>query len=124
MTKYLKHCVAGLLLQKELDYLYGAVSDPPFVAAVGGAKVSTKFGIIRSLLEKVNKIVSGGRMVLAFLLARGLTKGSSLVEEDQVRMAKQLDKLSAAKGVELKLPTEGGFVMDIGPNSINKIYEQ
>ena len=113
-----------MFLQRELDYLYGAVSDPPFVAAIGGAKVSTKFGAIRSLLEKVNKIVSGGGMVLPFLLARGLTKGSSLVEEDQVRMAKQLDKLSAAKGVEHKLPTEGGFVMGIGPISINKIYEQ
>ena len=98
-----------MFLQRELDYLYGAVSDPPFVAAVGGAKVSTKFGAIRSLLEKVNKIVSGGGMVLPFLLARGLTKRSSLVEEDQMRMAKQLDKLSAAKGVSLSCLLKAGL---------------
>ena len=69
VTKYLSPSVAGYLLQKELDYLDGAVSDPkrPFAAIVGGSKVSSKIGVIESLMEKVDKIVIGGGMVFTFL---------------------------------------------------------
>merc|ERR1719502_1924042 len=85
VTKYLSPSVAGFLLQKELDYLDGAVSEPkrPFAAIVGGSKVSSKIGVIESLMEKVDKIVIGGGMVFTFLKARGLETGASLVEEDQ-----------------------------------------
>ena len=99
VTKYLSPSVAGFLLQKELDYLDGAVSEPkrPFAAIVGGSKVSSKIGVIESLMEKVDKIVIGGGMVFTFLKARGLETGSSLVEEDQLELAKKLEAIACAR---------------------------
>merc|ERR1712054_422072 len=100
--------VAGFLLQKELDYLAGAVDEPkrPFAAIVGGSKVSSKIGVIESLMNKVDKIVIGGGMVFTFLKARGLNVGSSLVEEDKLDLAKELEKMAKEKGVEFILPTD------------------
>jgi len=108
VTKYLDTSVAGFLLQKELDYLDGAVSEPvrPFAAIVGGSKVSSKIGVIESLMEKVDKIVIGGGMVFTFLKARGLETGSSLVEEDQLELAKKLEKIAAEKGIDFILPAD------------------
>jgi phosphoglycerate kinase len=108
VTKYLDTSVAGFLLQKELDYLDGAVSDPkrPFAAIVGGSKVSSKIGVIESLMEKVDKIVIGGGMVFTFLKARGLETGSSLVEEDQLELATKLEKIAKEKGIDFILPTD------------------
>ena len=108
VTKFLSPSVAGFLLQKELDYLDGAVSDPkrPFAAIVGGSKVSSKIGVIESLMEKVDKIVIGGGMVFTFLKARGLGVGSSLVEEDQLELATKLEKIAAEKGIDFILPTD------------------
>jgi len=108
VTEYLSPSVAGFLLQKELDYLDGAVSDPkrPFAAIVGGSKVSSKIGVIESLMEKVDKIVIGGGMVFTFLKARGLGVGSSLVEEDQLELATKLEKIAAEKGIDFILPTD------------------
>merc|ERR1711920_763973 len=89
-----------------LDYLDGAVSEPkrPFAAIVGGSKVSSKIGVIESLMEKVDKIVIGGGMVFTFLKARGLETGSSLVEEDQLELASKLEKIAAEKGIDFILP--------------------
>merc|ERR1719395_35479 len=108
VTKYLSPSVAGFLLQKELDYLEGAVADPkrPFAAIVGGSKVSSKIGVTESLMEKVDKIVIGGGMVFTFLKARGLETGSSLVEEDQLELATKLEKIAAEKGIDFILPTD------------------
>merc|ERR1712078_790004 len=108
VTKYLDTSVAGFLLQKELDYLDGAVSEPkrPFAAIVGGSKVSSKIGVIESLMEKVDKIVIGGGMVFTFLKARGLETGSSLVEEDQLDLAKKLEVIAKEKGIDFILPTD------------------
>jgi len=108
VTKYLSPSVAGFLLQKELDYLDGAVSEPkrPFAAIVGGSKVSSKIGVIESLMEKVDKIVIGGGMVFTFLKARGLETGSSLVEEDQLELAQKLEKIAAEKGITFILPSD------------------
>merc|ERR1719258_68963 len=108
VTKYLDTSVAGFLLQKELDYLEGAVSDPkrPFAAIVGGSKVSSKIGVIESLMTKVDKIVIGGGMVFTFLKARGLETGSSLVEEDQLDLAKKLEAMAKEKGIDFILPTD------------------
>merc|ERR1711871_1505011 len=108
VTKYLSPSVAGFLLQKELDYLDGAVSEPkrPFAAIVGGSKVSSKIGVIESLLEKVDKLIIGGGMVFTFLKARGLEVGSSHVEEDKLELAKDLERIAKEKGVELILPTD------------------
>ncbi|CAM9732891.1 unnamed protein product [Chrysoparadoxa australica] len=115
VTKFLKPAVAGFLLQKELDYLQasitlhpGAVAEPkrPFAAIVGGSKVSSKIGVIESMLNKVDKLIIGGGMVFTFLKARGLSVGSSLVEEDQLDLAKKLESIAAAKGVEIILPSD------------------
>jgi len=108
VTKFLEPSVAGFLLQKELDYLDGAVSEPkrPFAAIVGGSKVSSKIGVIESLMEKVDKIVIGGGMVFTFLKARGLETGSSLVEEDQLELATKLEKIAAEKGIDFILPSD------------------
>jgi len=108
VTNYLSPSVAGFLLQKELDYLQGAVAEPkrPFAAIVGGSKVSSKIGVIESLMTKVDKIVIGGGMVFTFLKARGLEVGSSLVEEDQLDLAKKLEKIAAEKGIDFILPTD------------------
>jgi len=108
VTEYLKPSVAGFLLQKELDYLEGTVADParPFAAIVGGSKVSTKIGVIESLLGKVDKLILGGGMVFTFLKARGLSTGSSLVEEDSLDLAKELEEKAKQKGVEFILPTD------------------
>merc|ERR1719236_73554 len=108
VTNYLSPSVAGFLLQKELDYLDGAVSEPkrPFAAIVGGSKVSSKIGVIESLMEKVDKIVIGGGMVFTFLKARGLETGSSLVEEDQLELATKLEKIAKEKGITFILPSD------------------
>lgn len=108
VTEYLKPSVAGFLLEKELAYLAGTVSNParPFAAIVGGSKVSSKIGVIDSLLEKVDVLIIGGGMVFTFLKARGLNVGSSLVEEDKLELAKELEKTAAAKGVKIVLPSD------------------
>jgi len=108
VTKFLSPAVSGFLLQKELDYLGGAVDDPkrPFAAIVGGSKVSSKIGVIESLMGKCDKIVIGGGMVFTFLKARGLNTGSSLVEEDKIPLAKELEAKAKAKGVKFILPTD------------------
>ena len=105
VTSFLKPSVAGFLLQKELDYLQGAVDVPkrPFAAIVGGSKVSSKISVIESLLAKVDKLVLGGGMVFTFLKARGLSVGKSLVEDDQLELAKKLETIAAEKGVQLFL---------------------
>ncbi|CAN8077092.1 unnamed protein product [Agarophyton chilense] len=108
VTAHLKPSVAGFLLEKELEYLSGTVSNParPFAAIVGGSKVSSKIGVIESLLEKVDKLIIGGGMVFTFLKARGLSVGSSLVEEDKLELARSLEKIAAEKGVKIILPTD------------------
>ena len=110
VVPYVKHAVAGLLLKKELDYLYGAVAAAPtlgpFAAVVGGAKVSSKIAVLESLIEKCDKIVVGGGMAFTFLKARGLEVGDSLVEDDQLELAAKTEALAKAKGVQMILPTD------------------
>lgn len=146
VTKFVDTAVAGFLLQKELDYLQGAVEEPkrPFAAIVGGSKVSSKISVIESMLAKVNKLILGGGMVFTFLKARGVNVGASLVEDDQLELAKKLEKIAAEKGVELFLATdvvvadkfapdantqtvdvnaipEGWMGLDIGPKTIAEL---
>jgi phosphoglycerate kinase len=108
VTKFLKPSVAGFCMQKELDYLDGAVSNPkrPFAAIVGGSKVSSKIGVIDSLLEKVDKIFLGGGMIFTFYKAQGKSVGSSLVEDDKLELAKTLMAAAEKKGVQFILPTD------------------
>ncbi|KAF2300229.1 hypothetical protein GH714_010857 [Hevea brasiliensis] len=108
VAKYLKPSVAGFLMQKELDYLVGAVANPkkPFAAIVGGLKVSTKIGVIESLLGKVDILILGGGMMFTLYKAQGYSVGSSLVEEDKLDLATSLVEKAKAKGVSLLLPTD------------------
>lgn len=108
VASVLKPAVAGFLLQKELDYLQGAVDEPkrPFAAIVGGSKVSSKISVIEAMLNKVDKLILGGGMVFTFLKARGVDVGDSLVEDDQLDLATKLEGIAKEKGVELFLASD------------------
>lgn len=123
VTSYLKPSVAGLLLEKELEYLDGAVSNPqrPFAAIVGGSKVSSKIGVIESMLNKVDKLFIGGGMVFTFLKAEGKSVGSSLVEDDKLELATELQKIAKEKGVEIILPSEVIVADNFAPDANTKI---
>ena len=99
---------AGLLMQKELDYLGKAVTAParPFVAIIGGAKVSDKIEVINALLEKVDALLIGGAMAYTFLNAKGQTTGKSLVEADKINVARAALEKAAAGGVRFLLPVD------------------
>ena len=108
VTEYLSPAVCGYLIQKELKFLGDAVETPerPFVAILGGAKVSDKINVINNLLEKVDTLIIGGGMAYTFLKAQGYTVGSSLVEEDKVEYAKEMLAKATEKGVKLLLPVD------------------
>ncbi len=147
VTHHLSPCVAGYLIDKELQYLQNAIENPqkPLAAIVGGSKVSSKIGVIETLLDKVDKLLIGGGMIFTFYKARGLSVGKSLVEEDKLELAKALEAKAQEKGVLLLLPTdvviadnfapdanaqtvsidnipEGWMGLDIGPDSV-KVFQ-
>ena len=99
---------AGLLMEQELKYLGHALESPerPFVAILGGAKVSDKLEVIENMLGKVNRLIIGGAMAYTFLKSRGLPIGKSLVEDDKLDVARTITADAAAKGVELALPVD------------------
>ncbi len=105
VTHYLQPSVAGFLMTKELDYLDKVIQAPqhPFVAILGGAKISGKIDVIQNLLPKVDRLIIGGGMVFTFLKAKGLEVGRSLVEEDRIAMAREL---LAAAGNKILLPQD------------------
>jgi len=136
---------AGLLMQKEVEFMGDALERPerPFVAIIGGAKVSDKIGVIENLLGKVDALIIGGGMANTFLKAQGFKVGKSLLEEEKVELAKQLIEKAKAKGVELELPIDvvvalafeanaphrtvsvseiqdNEMVLDIGPSTIGR----
>ncbi|EFA72916.1 Phosphoglycerate kinase [Raphidiopsis brookii D9] len=108
VTKYLSPSVAGYLVEKELQYLQAAIEFPqrPLAAIIGGSKVSSKIGVIETLLEKCDKLIIGGGMIFTFYKARGLNVGKSLVEQDKLELASSLEKKAAERGVTLLLPTD------------------
>lgn len=108
VTKFLDTAVAGYLIQKELKFLGEAVDNPerPFVAILGGAKVSDKINVINSLLDKVNTLIIGGGMAYTFLKGQGYTIGTSLLEADRVDYSKEMLKKAEEKGVKLLLPVD------------------
>lgn len=108
ITKFVSKSAAGLLMQKELEYLGKAVSHPtkPFVAIIGGAKVSDKIDVIRNLLGKVDALLIGGAMAYTFLKAQNKKVGKSLVEEDKIGLAKELIGEAHSKKVRLHLPLD------------------
>ncbi len=108
ITKFVGKSAAGLLMQKELEYLGKATTNPekPFVAIIGGAKVSDKIDVIRNLLTKVNALLIGGAMAYTFIKAQGKHIGKSLVEEDKLELAKSLLQDAQSKNVRLLLPSD------------------
>ena len=108
VTEFLDTAVCGYLIQKELKFLGEAVNNPvrPFVAILGGAKVSDKIAVINNLLEKVDTLIIGGGMAYTFLKAQGYEVGSSLVEADRVEYAKEMIEKAASKGVKFLLPVD------------------
>jgi phosphoglycerate kinase len=119
VTKYLSPSVAGYLIEKELDYLQDAVDNPkrPLAAIIGGSKVSSKIGVIETLLDKCDKLLIGGGMIFTFYKARGLKVGKSLVEEDKLELAKSLEAKAKEQGVELLLPTDVVVADDFAPDA-------
>jgi phosphoglycerate kinase len=145
VTKYLSPSVAGYLIEKELQFLQSAIDNPqrPLAAIVGGSKVSSKITVIDTLLDKVDKLLIGGGMIFTFYKARGLNVGKSLVEEDKLELARELEAKAKAKGVQLLLPVDvvvadnfdananaqtvtinaipdGWMGLDIGPESVKE----
>ncbi|HEV2882274.1 MAG TPA: phosphoglycerate kinase [Pyrinomonadaceae bacterium] len=118
ITKHVRQAAAGLLMQKELDYLGRVINDPehPFVAILGGAKVSDKIAVIESLIERrVDKLLIGGAMAYTFFKAEGFTVGKSLVEDDKLQTAREIKERAQAAGVELLLPTDHQVVDSYEP---------
>lgn len=105
VTKFISKCVAGYLMQKELDYLSRVISSPvhPFTAILGGSKISGKIDVIKNLLPKADKILIGGGMIFTFYKAKGYEIGNSLLEEDKIPLAKEL---LAEAGDKLVLPVD------------------
>ncbi|MFA9397826.1 MAG: phosphoglycerate kinase [Clostridiaceae bacterium] len=148
VTEFVEESVCGYLIQKELKFLGNAVEKPvrPFVAILGGSKVSDKINVINNLLEKVDTLIIGGGMAYTFLKAQGYTIGNSLLEEDKMDYALEMVKKAEEKGVKFLLPVDnacgdkfaedakkivtedenipdGYMGLDIGPKTIT-LYEE
>ncbi|GMQ59251.1 phosphoglycerate kinase [Vallitalea sediminicola] len=108
VTNYVDTCVVGYLMQKEIDFLGNAVNNPrkPFVAILGGAKVSDKINVINNLLDKVDTLIIGGGMAYTFLKAMGNEVGLSLLEKDKIDYAKEMIEKAEKKGVNFLLPVD------------------
>ena len=108
VTAFVKESVCGYLIQKELKFLGEVVEKPvrPFVAILGGAKVSDKINVINNLLEKVDTLIIGGGMAYTFLAAQGYTVGTSLLEAEKIEYAKEMIEKAKAKGVNFLLPVD------------------
>lgn len=148
VTHYLSPSVAGYLIEKELQYLQNAIENPqrPLAAIIGGSKVSSKIGVIETLLDKCDKLLLGGGMIFTFYKARGINVGKSLVEEDKLELAKSLEAKAKERGVAFLLPTDvvvadkfaadanaetvsidnipsDGMGLDIGPDSVKTFQD-
>ncbi|MDP2912128.1 MAG: phosphoglycerate kinase [Candidatus Omnitrophota bacterium] len=148
VTKFIKVCVAGFLLAKEIEYFDKALSNPPkpFVAILGGAKVSDKIMVIENLMNKVDAILIGGGMAYTFLKALGMEIGSSKLEADKIDVAKSLIQKAKEKGVKLVLPVDhliadkfdavsntkvvtdtipqGWMALDVGPKTVDEFKKE
>jgi phosphoglycerate kinase len=123
VTRFLKPSVAGYLMKKEIDYLGAAVSEPrrPYVAILGGAKISGKIDVIENLLPKVDVLVIGGGMAFTFFQAQGYEIGDSLVEQDKVALARKILEDSKAKRMRLILPVDCVIADRLDNNAQRKV---
>jgi len=125
VAKYLP-AVAGYLIKKELDFLGKALTDPecPFVAILGGAKVSDKIGVITNLLDKVDALIIGGGMAYTFIKAMGFGVGNSLLEEDKIPLAQEIMNQAKQKGVKLLLPLDTVVAKEFNNDSEYKVVDK
>lgn len=121
----LKPAVAGLLMEKEIRCLSQALDNPvrPFTAVVGGAKVSSKIGVLENLIDKVDNLIIGGGMAYTFVKANGGKIGNSICEDDQMDVAKAIEKKAADKGVKLVMATDVLAADDFSGNGTNKFVK-
>ncbi len=112
--------VCGYLMQKEIDFIGGTIENPkrPFVAILGGAKVSDKIGVIENLIEKVDTLIIGGGMAYTFMRAMGNTTGTSICEEDKLDLARDLMAKARAKGVSFLIPVDNIVAREYNENSV------
>ncbi len=125
LAKVLKPAVSGLLMEKELRCLSEALDNParPFTAVVGGAKVSSKIGVLENLIDKVDNLIIGGGMAYTFVKANGGKIGNSICEDDQLDVAKAIEKKAADKGVKLVMATDVLVTNDFSGNGENKFVK-
>jgi len=125
ITHYLKPAVAGLLMEKEITYLGKALENPekPFVAIIGGSKISGKIDVIQNLLDKVDTLVIVGGMAYTFQRALGVKTGKSLVEEDKIEMAKEALDKAKAKGVKLLLPVDNILADNFAADAKTQVWD-
>ncbi len=121
----LKPAVAGFLMGKELQYLKDALADPqrPFVAVLGGAKVSDKIPVIENLLDKVDTLIIGGGMAYTFLKAQGIAVGKSLVEEERIELSRKLMAQAQAKKVRFLLPEDHVIAREFKADAEHKVCD-
>ncbi|AKJ63829.1 phosphoglycerate kinase [Kiritimatiella glycovorans] len=148
VNEFFDRAAAGFLMEKEIEYLGGALANPekPFVAVIGGAKISGKIDVITNLLDRVDAVLIGGGMAYTFYKAMGKPIGNSLVEEEKLELAKEILKRAESGGVKLMLPVdnvvadkfdagantktvgdsieEGWMALDIGPDTVRQYAEE
>ena len=126
VTKFVEKAAAGLLMEKELEYLGQALHSPakPFIAILGGAKVSDKIGVIKNLMHKVDALIIGGGMAYTFLKAQGYEVGKSLVEEDKVDLAKQLLNEARTRKVKFLLPLDHVVAAKIAEDAVTQVVAE
>ena len=125
VTEFVDTCAVGYLMQKEIDFLGNAVNNParPFVAILGGSKVSSKISVINNLLEKVDTLIIGGGMSYTFAKAQGQEIGKSLVEDDYLDYAKEMIAKAEAKGVKFLLPVDTVVAKEFNNDAPSRVVE-
>ncbi len=126
VARYLQPAVSGFLLEKEIKYLDESVNNPgrPFVAILGGAKVSDKIGVIENLLGKVDTIIIGGGMTYTFYKAKGFPIGDSLVEEEKVGLAGELMQKAEERGIKFMLPLDSVIAKEFKNDAEHKVVDE
>src|SRR5262249_24821356 len=123
ITHFVKRPAAGLLMERELKYLGHALESPerPFIVILGGAKVSDKIDVIQNMLGRVDTLIIGGAMAYTFFKARGVPVGKSLVEDDKIHEARQIEETAAGKNVKLELPVDHVVAGRLEAGSANEV---
>lgn len=125
ITKFVETSVSGYLMQKELDVLGKALSNPerPFTAIIGGAKVKDKIGVIENLLEKVDHLIIGGGLSYTFTKAQGYSVGTSLLEEDKIELARGFIEKAKEKGVQLHMPVDAVVANEFSKDAETQVVD-